>query len=160
MPDQVQLTEGVKVAAYRKARLIVENIHDDAIPETSFYCFDDVLAIVSAALTAYKSEVGKELTKEIVKLRDEVGFAPFGDVQRLVKENARLRSELERVHGAFERLFPVEQGYGEAQDDLEEMGFLVPVPADEAFKEEWGEDATTMYVWAWHPLATPPEGAQ
>lgn len=54
---------------------------------------------------------------------------------------------------AFEKLFSVEQGYGEAQDMLEELGLLVSVPADKEFKEEWGEDAQTMYVWEWSPSA-------
>ena len=42
---------------------------------------------------------------------------------------------------------------GGLQDAAESLGLLVRVPADEAFKEEWGEENDTMFVWAWNPLA-------
>lgn len=36
----------------------------------------------------------------------------------------------------------------EAFDWLRARGLLVEVPADEAFRAEWG-DVATMYVWRW-----------
>ena len=66
---------------------------------------------------------------------------------RPVSESAR---EVERLRRALEELFPVSEGFTEAFDDLERMGLLVEVPADETFREEW--DADTMYVWAWSAL--------
>ena len=56
-------------------------------------------------------------------------------------------TEVERLREALEKLFPVAEGFTEAFDDLERMGLIVEVPADEAFRDEW--DADTMYVWAW-----------
>jgi len=70
--------------------------------------------------------------------------APIADVDRVEAENDRLRK-------AMERLFPVSEGFGEEFDTLKELGLIVMVPADEVYREEWGDD--TMYVWAWHPLA-------
>jgi len=35
------------------------------------------------------------------------------------------------------------------QDTMLKAGLIVEVPADEAFKELWGEDEDTMYVLAW-----------
>lgn len=67
---------------------------------------------------------------------------------RPVSESAR---EVERLRRALEELFPVAEGFTEAFDDLERLGLLVEVPADETFREEW--DADTMYVWAWSALA-------
>ncbi len=47
------------------------------------------------------------------------------------------------------------QGYdlhgGDMQDKAEELGLLVQVPADEAFREEY--EADEMFVVAWSPLA-------
>ncbi len=60
-------------------------------------------------------------------------------------------SEVTAFRRAMEELFPVSEGFTEAFDDLERMGLLVEVPADELFREEW--DADTMYVWAWSDLA-------
>ena len=66
--------------------------------------------------------------------------------------------EVARLRLALEELFPVSEGFTEAFDDLERMGLIVEVPADERFREEW--DADTMYVWAWSvPLPTPSEEA-
>ena len=66
------------------------------------------------------------------------------------------REERDKLREAFEELFPVEEGFTEAFDTLERLGMLVEVPADEVFKEEWGDDADTMYVWAWSALASRP----
>jgi len=39
------------------------------------------------------------------------------------------------------------------QDKLQELGLIVEVPADAAFKEEWGDECDTMFVTAWSKLA-------
>ena len=82
---------------------------------------------------------------------EPIGSVPSGEREA--------REEVAKLRAALERLFPVDEGYTEAFDDLEAMGLLVEVPADEAFREEW--DADTMYVWAWSALASRPgtEGA-
>ena len=59
--------------------------------------------------------------------------------------------EVERLRAAMVKLFPAEEGFTEAMDDLIDMGLLVEVPADQQFRDEWGGD--TMYAWAWSKLA-------
>lgn len=43
---------------------------------------------------------------------------------------------------------------GDFQAEMEERGLFVKVPGDEAFCEEWGDDAE-MYVLAWNQPAAP-----
>lgn len=41
---------------------------------------------------------------------------------------------------------------GDFQDEMVQRGLMVKVPGDEAFCEEWGDDAE-MFVLAWSELA-------
>jgi hypothetical protein len=98
------------------------------------------------------------LTREVKRLREDVELC-----KRMIAEYERdwfppsmmdeANEKVERLREGMEKLFPVEDGYTEQMDVLIEAGLLVPVPSDEAYKEEYGEECTTMYVWAWHPLA-------
>ena len=72
-------------------------------------------------------------------------------VARLIARAPDLVTEIQRLRTALEALFPAEEGFTEAFDDLVSFGLLVEVPADDAYREEW--DAETMYVWAWSELA-------
>lgn len=62
-----------------------------------------------------------------------------------------LEAEVERLRAALESLFPVDEGYTEAFDELLERGLLTAVPSDQAFRDEWG-DIDLMYVWTWRAL--------
>ena len=68
--------------------------------------------------------------------------------QRAAPPESERVAELER---AMECLFPASEGFTEAFDALIALGLLVEVPADDAFRDEWGDE--TMYVWRWkaHP---------
>ena len=63
-----------------------------------------------------------------------------------------LIAEIQRLHKAIETMCPARDGFGEWFDELIDLGVLVEVPSDAAYREEWG-DQDTMYVYAWHPLA-------
>jgi hypothetical protein len=63
-----------------------------------------------------------------------------------------MRDEVARMREALEDIFPADEGFMGAFDDLVRHGLLVPVPANEAYRDQWG-DEDTMYVWAWSPLA-------
>ena len=76
-------------------------------------------------------------------------YSAFPD--RLEADLGALRAERDRYREALMRLFPVEEGFTEAFDDLIALGLLVEVPADEVFRAEW--DANTMYAWAWSEIA-------
>jgi hypothetical protein len=65
----------------------------------------------------------------------------------------RALAELERLRKAVEIMAPAKDGFGEWFDELVELGVLVEVPSDAAFREEYGEDETTMYVYAWRAEA-------
>lgn len=58
----------------------------------------------------------------------------------------------EAAEAALEHICPASEGFTEAFDYLHEHGLLVEVPADEAFREEWGVE-TPMYVWRWSRAA-------
>jgi hypothetical protein len=96
-----------------------------------------------------------EQNTEIERLKRGIELALRGNeaTAPLVRRIEELKSEVKRLREGMEKLFPVEDGYTEQMDVLIEAGLLVPVPSDDAFREEWGQDETSMYVWAWHPLA-------
>ena len=60
--------------------------------------------------------------------------------------------EVARMRKALEDIFPADDGFTEAFDDLVRHGLLVEVPSDDAYRDQWG-DEDTMYVWAWSSLA-------
>lgn len=85
-----------------------------------------------------------------------VGLASKRAYDRAVAEIRTLRERVERMQSALETICPVEDGFTEAFDDLKAAGLIVLVPANEAFRDEFGQDE--MYVWAWSPLAHKEEG--
>lgn len=98
-------------------------------------------------------KVKSEQRKEIDRLRAEVEHwkRKWEDLEinrasccsDMEEENERLRKALEETN----------DGFGEDFDYFVKVGLLVEVPSNEAFRDEWGDDADTMWVWAWHPLA-------
>ena len=70
-----------------------------------------------------------------------------GRIATLEAENAELRA-------AMESLFPNDEGYTEAFDELVKRGLIVRVPSDEAYRDEWG-DEEWMYAWRWRALEGP-----
>jgi len=84
-------------------------------------------------------------------VRGRSGSETSAIILRMIADVDRMEAENERLRKAMELLFPVSEGFGEEFDTLKELGLIVMVPADEVYREEWGDD--TMYVWAWHPLA-------
>lgn len=69
------------------------------------------------------------------------------------EEIAHIAREIERLRAFLMRICPVEEGFTEHFDDLIDAGLLVEVPSDERYRELWGENEETMWVWAWSPLA-------
>jgi hypothetical protein len=51
---------------------------------------------------------------------------------------------------------------GSFSDEMVDRGLLVEVPADEAFREEWGDEVKTMLTLSWFPpaLAAGDEGGE
>ena len=72
---------------------------------------------------------------------------------RLLALVAARDAEIKRLRTFIESEHPPVYGYGESFDLLKQMGIVVEVPSDDVFREEWGEDALCMWVFAWHPLA-------
>jgi hypothetical protein len=70
------------------------------------------------------------------------------EIERLLAELDEARAEIARLRAYFDRRHSKDLLYDEDQDLLVELGILVEAPADEAFREEWGED--TMLVLRWH----------
>ena len=77
-----------------------------------------------------------------------------GEITKWIRRTDEFEEEVEALRAAMESLFPTEEGFTEAFDELARRGLIVPVPADDAFREEW--DSETMYVWRWSPLAITP----
>jgi len=73
----------------------------------------------------------------------------LAEIDRLRVENTKLREFFETV---FSDLWDLQGDGFDLQDTAERLGLIVRVPADEAFRDEWGADE--MYVWIWNPLAT------
>ena len=98
--------------------------------------------------------------------REAEGGVPVGVGPRETAVNS-LESQLhakteecEKLRTFFERMGHEVWGYsepdaGDFHEYAVEQGLLVPVPADEEFKAEWG--AEEMYVFSWSPLALTPE---
>ena len=104
-----------------------------------------------AVLDAFTSEMQNVVIPEIVETMRTRAKLAIESRQWVIggrmTQEAGKRAEVERLREALETLFPVAEGFTEAFDDLERMGLIVEVPADDAFREEW--DVDTMYVWAW-----------
>jgi hypothetical protein len=81
----------------------------------------------------------KVVEGDLVTIRHAIAALAFRDA-----EIASLRKALEAVYSAEDGFW----GFPEEFDNLVRLGLLVPVPADEAYREEYEND--TMYVWAWH----------
>lgn len=81
---------------------------------------------------------------------------PLTDANPLLNQQVtviELSFALARLKTVMEELFPPHEGFTEAFDTLRSHRLILQVPADQAFKDEWGEDEEHMWVWAWHHLA-------
>lgn len=72
-----------------------------------------------------------------------------GECFALLDELDEAREERDRMRKFLEETRRPTDGFGEEFDRLVALGLLVEVPADDLYREEWGDDEDTMWVWAW-----------
>lgn len=88
--------------------------------------------------------------------KNRVGYESIAQMAGKMRELKIALADAERraeaAEKALEHICPASEGFTEAFDYLHEHGLLVEVPADEAFREEWGVE-TPMYVWRWSRAA-------
>ena len=64
-------------------------------------------------------------------------------------KNAEIAALREAFEELAERVFDASLDSCDVQEIMQKHKLLVEVPSDEAFREEWGDDADTMLVVAW-----------
>lgn len=136
-------------------------ISDDANKlEAELEKANDAYLGIKADYTSARQAWHRSYETEIATLRDRVEKMTVAecDARSLVNkredELTTLRAKLAAAENdrdlarrGLMDAHPAEDGLGEDFDMFCDIGLLVETPADDEFKEEWGED--TMWAWAW-----------